>query len=356
MAFPGHLQEGLARRHLTGLDAFRAVAALLVVFYHGGVPYVSGGLGVLLFFVLSGFLITWLMIQENDATGTVSLRNFYIRRALRIFPAFYVYTAIVLGYAQWRGRPIVWPQAMASMLYVNNYYQALFGDPNTGLSHTWSLAIEEQFYLLWPLLFLIVRGDYQSARRYLMVAIGAVWLRRAYLVFVAHATSGYLYEAFDARADHLLIGCLLAVALRTGSWNTLWTVVSGRSWAAGLVAFILAASSVVESRFGEAYRDTAGAIVNPLLAAVLIAQIISLHGSKVGTIMEHSWFRYLGRISYSVYLYQQLLVDLPEKYLRTVPFAARMAASVALIVLVASGSYYLVEMPFLRLKKRFERP
>jgi len=112
----------------------RALAALMVVFYHCGTPYVSGGTGVLVFFVLSGFLITWLLLKERERTGTVSLRDFYIRRSLRIFPAFYCYAAIVLVLMLALRRQVMWPQAVASLLYFNNYYQAFHGHLTSGLA------------------------------------------------------------------------------------------------------------------------------------------------------------------------------------------------------------------------------
>jgi peptidoglycan/LPS O-acetylase OafA/YrhL len=112
-------------------------------------------------------------------------------------------------------RPLIWPQAFASFFYFNNYYQAIFGNPNTGFSHTWSLAVEEQFYLLWPVLFFLWKDN---LRRLIVATISiviAVWAYRAVLQFGLHVPQGYLYEAFDTRADHLLMGCLLALILGT---------------------------------------------------------------------------------------------------------------------------------------------
>ena len=156
-ALPSHLAEGLKRSQLPALDGIRAIAAFLVVISHAGYAWVPAGLGVLAFFVLSGFLITWLLLKEDAKYGEVSLRLFYARRALRIFPAFYVYWALVVGSRLLLDRPLIWTQAIASFFYVTNYYQAINGDPNTSLSHTWSLGIEEQFYFLWPLTFLLLR-------------------------------------------------------------------------------------------------------------------------------------------------------------------------------------------------------
>jgi peptidoglycan/LPS O-acetylase OafA/YrhL len=355
-SLPVLLESGLKEPQLAGLDGLRAIAAFMVVFYHFGIPFVSGGAGVLMFFVLSGFLITWLLLRENDEQGTVSLRKFYMRRSLRIFPAFYCYSAVLFGVIILRHHArIVWPQAVAALFYVSNYYQALNGDPNTGLSHTWSLAIEEQFYVIWPLTFLLLRRNYIRLSQFLAGAIVAIWVYRAALIFIFHMHEGYIYEAFDTRADHLLMGCLLAVVMRARLFPRFWSWISVRSAAAVGVAALLAISSVAEFLYGPFYRDRISFIVSPVLVAIWITQLIALRGATLWRWTSWGWVRYLGRISYSTYLYQQLLVEVPKKLLAHQHVVVQLAATIALIVLAASMSHYLVERPFLRLKARFKR-
>ncbi len=353
---PAQLASGLKETQLAGLDGLRAIAAFMVVFYHFGIPFVSGGAGVLMFFVLSGFLITWLLLRENEETGTVSLSKFYMRRSLRIFPAFYCYAAVVFALVYLRGHArIVWPQALSALFYVTNYYQAINGDPNTGFSHTWSLAIEEQFYLLWPLTFLLLRGNYKRMARCLAGAILAIWIYRAILIFVFDVHEGYIYEAFDTRADHLLMGCLLAVVLRAGMLPRFWNWISVRSWAAVAVAALFGISSVAEWVYGHSYRDRISFIVSPVLIAIWITQLIALRGAALWRWTNWEWIRYLGRISYSVYLYQQLLVEAPKRLLLHQPVALQLVAAIALVVGVASVSHFFIERPFLKLKARFKR-
>jgi peptidoglycan/LPS O-acetylase OafA/YrhL len=354
-SLPTQLESGLKESQLAGLDGMRAIAAFTVVFYHFGIPLISGGAGVLIFFVLSGFLITWLLLRENDEFGTVSLRKFYMRRSLRIFPAFYCYAAVLFGVFIIRHTRIVWPQAVSALFYVSNYYQAINGDPNTGFSHTWSLSIEEQFYVLWPLTFLLLRRNYRRMSLVLASSILVIWLYREALIFIFHVHQGYIYEAFDTRADHLLMGCLLAVALRTRLFPQFWNWISVRSWAAAVVVALLAISSVAESVYGPLYRDSVSFIVNPLLTAIWITQLIALRGATWWRWTSWAWVRYLGRISYSVYLYQQLTVEVPRKLLPQEPLVVQLSATIALTVLVASGSHFLVERPFLKLKTRFKR-
>jgi len=350
---PVPLAAGLAKSHLPSLDGLRAIAALLVVFYHYGFEWCPGGLGVLAFFVLSGFLITWLLLKEEERFGTISLRRFYVRRSLRIFPAFYTYWLLLTAALLLFHKRYIVGQAVASFLYVNNYYQAILGDPNTGFSHTWSLGIEEQFYLLWPMTFLALKRN-RHRLRFLAAGIAAVMLYREALALWFHRDQGYIYEAFDTRADQLLIGCLLAVALREGVWTRLWRWLCSTPSLVVATIVLLTASSALAVRFGATYRDAVGFVVDPLLVAALIAQTIAWPRLGMGAVLNWGWMRYLGTISYSIYLYQQVTVGPATKWTGRWP-AAALPATVIAVVAAASASYWIVERPFLRLKERFER-
>ena len=346
---PPALASALGSKHLPALDGLRAIAAFLVVFYHYGYSWCPAGLGVLGFFVLSGFLITWLLLKEEERFGGISLKQFYIRRGLRIFPAFYAFWFLWIGARLLFHKRVVAPQAIASFFYVNNYYQAFFGDPNTGLSHTWSLGIEEQFYVLWPLTFLLLRRD-RSRIGFLSGAILVVWLYREVLVFHLHWNQGYIYEAFDTRADHLLIGCLLAVALRNGMLAPLWRLVCSTPWLTWATIGLLALSTTVANVTTERYRDTIGFVIDPLLVAVLIVQGLATGVRGFGALVNWRWVRYLGTISYSIYIYQQIVIGFAKKL---APSWLSLPAVLLAVIAAASASYWIVERPFLNLKKRF---
>jgi peptidoglycan/LPS O-acetylase OafA/YrhL len=353
LGLPMNLNLGLSQAELPGLNGIRAIAAFLVVFYHFGLPGVSGGLGVLIFFVLSGFLITWLLLAEQERTSTISLRKFYARRTLRIFPAFYAYWFLLITALLVSHKTIHWAQALCSFFYVNNYYQGIFGDPNTGLSHTWSLAVEEQFYLLWPVTFLALSRDRRRMAYTLVGMIGALWLYRFVMRFGFHVWQGYAYEAFDMRADHLLIGCLLAVSLRSGMFVRLWEFLCSHWLPGALTVLGLALCSYVEQRSPVSFRDAFSFTVAPLLSAFLIVSAIAFSGRGFWRALDWNWMRYLGRISYSIYLYQQLTVGIANKFTAHYPLLVRLAAAVALTILAATGSYFIVERYFLSLKARF---
>jgi peptidoglycan/LPS O-acetylase OafA/YrhL len=352
-SLPGKLREGLQMRQLPALDAIRAVAAFLVVFYHFSADVIPGGLGVLAFFVLSGFLITWLLLIEAEKFSGISLRLFYLRRSLRIFPAFYCYWVLVIGLLLLLDKRIIWPQVWSSFFYVNNYYQALNGDPSTLLSHTWSLGVEEQFYLLWPAAFALLWRNPRRMISTLVIVIAGVWVHRELLYFVWKVPGGYIYEAFDTRADHLAIGCLLAVVLRTGACAGFWrglcaTPVFSILTFAALVGSVLMANSGIQG-----YRDSVGFIVDPVLVALLIPQLIAFRETALWRWVNWGWVQYLGRISYSIYLYQQIVPDIVRNVAPAADGPVRLGIQLGVLLVMASGSYWVIEKPFLALKDRY---
>ena len=348
------LHEALHASKLPALDALRAIAVGCVVLNHAGLDFISGSLGVIIFFVLSGFLITWLLLKEYARHDDISLRNFYARRTLRIFPAFLVYWALVMGLAWVTDYEFPTGQAAAAFFYVNNYYQAALGDPGTPFSHTWSLGIEEQFYLVWPGVALLLLARGRSLVPFLVTTILMVWCWRTVLNGWLDAGTWAQY-AFDARADHLLIGCLLAVLLHRGACQGLFAVLCRSPYLplvtiAALCACIHLFRSVFEhNRFGLDY------IIEPVLVAALIPQLMAHHQHLLWRWMSWRWVVYLGMISYSTYLYQQIVVVRVMRQVDDLPSVLAYGIVIAAVVLVASGSYYVIERPCLRLKRVFER-
>jgi len=322
----------------------------MVVLYHLQIPWVSGGTGVLVFFVLSGFLITWLLLKEEERFGKVSLKLFYARRTLRIMPAFYVYWLVFVGWVLVSAKRLVITQAICSFLYVNNYYQAIFGDPNTGLSHTWSLGVEEQFYLLWPITFLLFRSNSRRLK-FLLWSIAAVWLYRELLVFIFHVPQGYIYEAFDTRADHLMIGCALAVALKEQLWTRLWQRLVAFPALIWITFALLLGSMFAEYSHIVSYRDAVGFIVEPLLTAILIVQGIAYGSASLGSVLNWGWVRYLGTISYAIYLYHPFVVGGVRKLTHNIPVVSQVAGILA-VVAAASASYFFLEKPLQNIRAR----
>ena len=350
-SFTADLQRKLSRSQIPALHGVRAIAVFLVILYHFGLPF-PGGHGVLIFFVLSGFLITWLLLKENEKSGTVSLRGFYKRRILRIFPAFYFYWIVVIALLLIGHKNIPWPHAVSSLFYVSNYYNAIFGDPNTSFSHTWSLGIEEQFYLLWPFLFVRFRHDLKKMTLLLAGIIGAVWIHRCILYFFFHFDQTYFYAAFDTRVDNLMVGCLLAVLMKRGALMGFW-----RTACRSIVMPLSACTLLVLSIFAgpvliPRYRDFIGFAVDPILVAIIIVQMLALSSTVYFRWLEWPSVRFLGDISYSLYLWQQFTLGVTKHLQLIMP--VKLMVAVAFTIAAASFSYYVIERPFLKLKdKRF---
>lgn len=237
---------------------------------------------------------------------------------------------------------------------MTDYYQGIFGDPNTGLSHTWSLGVEEQFYLIWPVVFILLRANRRRIR-FLAWATAATVTCREALVFVFRLHQGYIYEAFDARADHLMIGCLLAVLLRERAALGVWSRICVSPALTWVTLALLCISGALSVTYGAIYRDTVGSVADPALVAMLLVQTITWPSEGLGAALNRRWMRYLGAISYSVYLYQQIVVGEMEKMTRPWPWLS-LPAIVAGVIAAASSSYWAAERPALSLRQRFSQP
>ena len=344
-----------------GLDGLRGVAILAVLGLHTrhatGWPLLpGGGLGVDVFFVLSGFLITSLLLEEHAGSGSVSLKRFYIRRALRLFPALVLLlAALALG-----ASAMLAPEEAAhtlraipiAFLYLSDLAIA-FGPVDLGaLTHTWSLAVEEQFYLLWPpLLCAALRAGLPRPVIATGTALlaGALALVRA-LLWDGPASVPRLYFSIDTRADALLIGCLAAML---ASWRLLPRTPAtealllrwGRISAAVLAALVLAVP------FSTPALYLGGFTLAALAAAVVILGLLAGSQGAGAALLEQGWLVAVGRISYGLYLWHYPVFKAARQL--AAPTPVRLLVAFAATFAVAGLSFALVERPFLRLKRRF---
>jgi peptidoglycan/LPS O-acetylase OafA/YrhL len=334
------------------LEGLRGIAVLLVLLFHTGVPGIAGGyIGVDVFFVLSGFLITGLLVRELERTGTVSLTGFYARRARRLLPAaalcLFVTVAVSAVVLPPLRVPDVSADGVAAALYVSNlrfafeatdYLRAEVAP--SPLLHYWSLGVEEQFYLVWPaLLLLVTRGGGAVARRVGIAAavVGAISLVLS--LWLTTANAPWAFYSLPTRAWELGIGALLAVgAVRLArippraSTIALW---------AGLGLIVLSAVAI-----GTSTPFPGVAALLPTIGAGLV--ILAGSGAHLDTArspLDRRPLRFLGRISYSLYLWHWPLLVLPAAVLGTaLPLPATLALA-ALAIPIAAASQRWVEEP-----------
>ena len=368
----GHLTDAGAEpadgtlRRFAALDGIRALAVLAVLCYHAGIPWVGGGLlGVDVFFVLSGFLITSLLCRELARSGSVRLGRFWAQRARRLLPALFVLVLGVAAYAYvFRGSidlSAVRGDAVSTLAYVANWHfifsdQGYFAQATapSPFLHTWSLAVEEQYYLIWPLIALFVVRRWGMAKLALTAGVGA--LSSAVLMVVMYGVGfsvDRLYYGTDTRAQSLLIGSLLgAVGAHGGRDFSIlperWTATrrGRRLWAVpGLVgaAFLVWAWHALVGQDPFLYRG--GFLLVALAAGSVIVTVVSLPTSVLARACSLRALVFTGRISYGLYLYHWPLFLVLDHAHTGLLGAQLLAVRLTATFAVAIGSYYLVEEP-----------
>jgi peptidoglycan/LPS O-acetylase OafA/YrhL len=345
------------------LDGIRGLAIAAVVCLHTfGIPK-QGALGVDLFFVLSGFLITALLLEEYQRSGRISLQVFYRRRALRLLPALFglllVYTVISTAELVLKGQvdgqrvrePLLGVAAAAG--YVSNFLQ-LTHDVPLSLSHLWSLAEEEQFYILWPaLLVFFARYRPSSVARLVTALIVLVAVERLTLTLTG---TGYLrlYLAPDTHAEPLLIGCLFGVWFARGHLPVLVATKARRGVTSALALALVVVAFFVLGRFLPTVIYGTPILTAFAFAGALLIICAALGDSAVSRALAARPLRFLGRISYSLYLWH--LPVIVAFGLSPAAGGPRAALAGAVAIVLAIGSHYFVERPFLRMKHRVKPP
>ena len=326
-------------KRIPSLSGLRAVSVIAVTASHylpfllpPGLAWYAkalGAPGVDVFFVISGFLITTLLFKEWDDTGKVSLSNFYLRRSLRILPAYIFFLLFVFTLSHWGKLPVdsrSWPYLLT---YTYNFKHHLGAE---SVGQVWSLCVEEHFYFLWPPL-LIALG-LKKSRRFLFACLPLSIVLR----FLLSSSPGFIdidYFTFT-RLDTIAIGCLLAFAFRTSWIRKIRGEKLGVS--AGLLFFL---SVFVLSNSGK-YSLGPKRLVEGTLVAVIISCFAQDATGPIGKLLNARLMTWIGKLSYSIYLGQTLA----SASFISIPF--RVPAMIA----YACISYYFIELPFLRLKDR----
>jgi peptidoglycan/LPS O-acetylase OafA/YrhL len=344
-------------RYQPALDGVRALAVTAVLIFHARPDWLPGGfLGVDAFFVLSGFLITGLLLAEADHTATIRLAAFWGRRARRLLPALLLVLVTVAVAARYLRPPQDWPalrlDALAALGYAANWRMIFHGGdyfartaPASLLQHTWSLSIEEQFYLLWPLL-VAAALRWRHHRRTLLTICATGTAAAAILSALLYhpgADPARVYYGTDTRAGALLTGCALAVAL-TG--RTLRP--TRRLTTAATIAALALAAALTLAHGQSPWLYRGGLTAAALAVAVAVAHLLAAPGSYPALLLSLPPVVWIGRISYGLYLWHWPLfaaLNAEHTGLTGTPlFALRITTTLA----VAAASYHLVEQPIRR--------
>lgn len=339
---------------IPSLDGIRAFSFMLVFLSHAGLGHiVPGGLGVTIFFFLSGYLITTLLREEYESSGRVDFRNFYVRRALRILPPFYLILAIAVMLTLLIGRTgLNFHAVLAQILHLSNYWTIL--NTNAGIPMGtgvyWSLAVEEHFYLVFPLLFVTIqRMPGRTQAGILLSLCLAILIWRCALIFMMDATTDRTYLATDTRVDSILFGCAVAVY-----WNPVFDEgrLQSRAWLPLIVAALLAMILSLVIRDGR-FRETLRYTVQGVALAPLFVFAIRDHRHWLVRWLNWGPVRLLGRLSFVLYLCHVILLDLADQYLFHFRPVERHATALIAALAVALLVRALVEQPCARISARF---
>lgn len=341
--------------HMPCLDGLRALAVGAVLLYHAGVPGIPGGfLGVEVFFTLSGYLITSLLLAERAATGSIDLAGFWLRRARRLLPALFAVLAVTVGYAV-----LFLPDELAGLrgdaasglLYANNWYQVFarrsyfesMGRPSL-LQHLWSLSVEEQFYLLWPPAFCLLARLRRPFALVLVLAGGAAsafWMAALYR---PDADPTRVYYGTDTRAAGILIGAALAWVIRPVSRSPAKRPDGAN--AAGLIALSALLACAVGLDESREFLYRGGFAVTALATAALIAATVLAPASWAASALAWPPLRWIGARSYGLYLwhYPVFMVTRPQLDV-ALDGPALLTVRLGLTLLLAACSYTWLELP-----------
>lgn len=340
-------------RRIPSLDGLRAISILFVIAGHLVLQFVEGtparyaelyaNLGVRVFFVISGYLITGLLLDERARTGRIALARFYLRRTLRIFPPYYVLIGATLLVEALGYITLAPHDGLHALTYTANYYPArswFFG-------HLWSLSVEEQFYLLWPATILLLGGRRALVgAALLLVACPVVrMVMRTHPLFADYEIG----KTFETVADSLAIGCLLAGLTPRLRAHAGYGRFLASPWFALVPLAVLATCALQTGRPLLKYVVTFPAM--NIGIALCIDYAVTHHDRWAGRILNTRALAAIGLASYSIYLWQQIFLNPSRGYtLAEVPF------NLIAIAACSFASYFLVEKTALAVRKRLEPP
>ena len=359
---PESVPRTASLNRIPSLDGLRALSIFLVVSLHSlqrislthhvGVFWYGlfhGESGVFLFFEISGFLITSLLLEEHRKRGSISLRGFYLRRAFRILPPLYLYivVAVLLGLT---GRlALNWSSVASAMFFFHNLYAP---GAMWSLEHLWSISIEEQFYLVWPFILVacLRRPGAAAIRAAAIFPIAVILISPICRVILGRSHIGILHAAALNlfRFDFIMYGCLLALLQNTPRFETIYRATTRLWW---LPPAVILVCNFLSARFQNYFDLSFGYTISGFAMAIFLLWCTRNANSVVGRLLNLKPVVWIGVLSYSIYLWQTLwLHHGNERVFSPVSSIGNLPQNWLGFMACAAASYYLVEQPSLRLR------
>ena len=351
---------------IKGFDGIRGVAVIFVVLTHLGVwtslekkgqlshsmtTLVHGGAGVQAFFILSGFLITLLLIHEHEQYSKISVKNFIVRRTLRIFPLYILFLLIVTCLHIFGKNVTTWQSLYYAYLYIYNFvpksvYTAFMG-------HTWSLAVEEHFYLVWPFLFYYAYPKYKNIILVLLVVFIMQAIVNQYYFLSGSLAKHYFIARWSFIGGYpIALGCLMAILFKTDKYKILKSIMSKPLFLfAGLMLYSNAL--YISYNFQNIYDVAINGDIRTVGMLCILMWILTNQNSIFIKILELKPLQYIGKISYGIYMYQGLFLSTGPTRIIGQSWPPEQSVGLALLMITAPLSYHYFEKPFLKLKGRF---
>lgn len=347
----------LTQAHYRPLDGLRGVAILVVILAHIGANhytraihfFVDSRFGVHLFFVLSGFLITTLLIKEKINTDKISLRHFYVRRILKIIPVAYLFLLVAIALNYYYRLEIPFYDFLASFFFLKNL--PIQNQPLT--AHFWTLAVEEQFYLAFPLLLAADIDKYFYTALSIVIIIPLVSILGHFQIINPHCPAvKVMMYLFWKGPVMILIGSVWAILVFKGVPLNLKI---SKYYLSDLALFV--AALIIQNKYFIGYVPYVSELVSALVIAYILASVIK-NRSLFTILLENRLLSYIGVISYSLYVWQELFIGNRAwepwlSPLRGLPIYQLILIKLTLIFVIGLLSWYLIERKFLRLKGRF---
>lgn len=347
--------KGESIRYYAALDGIRALAVLAVLIAHSAIPYPrSGGVAVDLFFVLSGFLITSVIVAGVRGR-TFRFYNFYARRFLKLVPCLLTVCLFVFLTHKCFGS-VNWSAIILALKYTTNWATAVFHIDSGSLVHCWSLSIEEQYYLLWPLIVVAIEAKSRdNIRNGLVLVVFSLFAALYRSAFVGVADSVRINFPLDTRMSNLIMGSALSYLVREISVSDLHFKQISRVLAyavcplcVGVLVWIMFTWHWTEPRMGKI-----GYLLVGLSSSMIILDVTVGRHSMLRWPLELAVLRYIGRISYGIYLYHLPVYELMDYTFVDCWLPQKILTKIGCSIIIAAASFHVIELPFLRLKGRF---